>query len=283
MSSDLCTTRTNLVLPKSIGTITLDCPFPSISEYKRSGIKNNTLTYKFRPTYELEIRIPVLRPCNTCYKEEVIVATYNSEFILTGVSKLHNPSCLTLSVDGNTFLMTVSSSVVLSGPSIIYSITLFNYQGGQSLLTTASFLNPSEGVPLPNTGGQTIPNISGFVFATPDGKQISSVNYIVNKEEDCVLVTNTYIQYYQNIASVMKGHGCTIADKLAYLQTQGKAIDGTEFMIYSSHRLTLSQQLFGSYDVKFLKQNYYQRFLVKLKNGVEKSFFENSDYWTLFL
>jgi hypothetical protein len=116
----------------------------------------------------------------------------------------------------------------------------------------------SSGISLSNSG---LPNITGDVYSTPDGKQICMITYKVTEELCNTIVSNEYTRYQPDVVSVMQGCGYTIAGKLTSLPPQDFVIDIGLFMVYSAHRLTISQVLFGSFDVKFLKQKYYPKFI----------------------
>lgn len=123
--------------------------------------------------------------------------------------------------------------------------------------------------------------VFGLVQTTPDGKQIGQSNFIV-------IVSNQrkeYVFYSTNVANVLQGVGCTLKEKVTFLQKSGKNItlDGTA--TYSMLRLFLSLLLFGRFDLNLLKQRYYKTFLCELERSCffcYAGIFRNSPYWKFF-
>ena len=134
---------------------------------------------------------------------------------------------------------------------------------------------------MPSTVVPGCARVFGLVQNTPDGKQICQSNFIVivcNQRKE-------YVFYSTDIANVLQGVGCTLKEKVTFLQKSGKNItlDGTA--TYGMLRLFLSLLLFGRFDLNLLKQRYYKTFLRELERSdffCYTSIFRNSPYWKFF-
>lgn len=134
--------------------------------------------------------------------------------------------------------------------------------------TQGASFNSNLGVflPIPDGENANLLVILGAALGTQDGKQICFLTYkVVTKEGE-----NDY-RFYCNkldLVSVMKGKGCTLADRVDYLQKQNAIIDVQSFVQYAMLRTILSQQLqkepFGCFNIQFLRRRYYAPFLREL-------------------
>lgn len=117
--------------------------------------------------------------------------------------------------------------------------------------------------------------ISGVASTTPDGQELSQVKYTILNPYPCQCgVEISYTKYCPDVTSVLKGRGCTYAQKINSL---GLSIDSVTQ--YSMVRMILSQLLYGCFDSKYLLQRYYCKFFKDVKRLYPnyKEFFDGSN------
>jgi len=149
--------------------------------------------------------------------------------------------------------------------------------GGVEIQTSPN--NVVEIPPIPNSKA----TIRATVYMTDDTKQISQIDYQIVVVKPSRTVISDYTQYAPDIPSVVCGKGCTL---LAKIDTLVPPVIPKLFISYSVLRLILSQELFGCFDVKYLRQKYYDRFLEKLRASIWNAyvpFFETNPFSTYYL
>lgn len=90
-------------------------------------------------------------------------------------------------------------------------------------------------------------------------------------------ITQNYEKYCPKIVSVLKGIGLTAYDKLSYIyKTENISILGLEFLYnmieYGMVRYLLSKLLYDKFNIKYLLDKYYIKFIKDLKNSEYKNF-----------
>jgi hypothetical protein len=90
-------------------------------------------------------------------------------------------------------------------------------------------------------------------------------------------IIQNYEKFCPKIVSVLKGVGLTAYDKLSYIyKTKNISILGLDFLYnmvgYSMVRYFLSKLLYGKFNIKFLLDKYYKKFIEDLKNSEYKNF-----------
>lgn len=161
----------------------------------------------------------------------------------------------------------------------------------QSIVTCSNFGLGSR-IIVAEPAPEGCPSIEILAYTTRDKKQICQVGVRVVTPpgpcQDCpcsesrtFAQTLRYKHYSPNIASVLKGKGCTFADKVASIG----GIDINDLARYALLRLVLAQIIFGDFNVDYLLQKWYQplrkklacsqfcRFLSRLDGHYDKLFY----------
>lgn len=132
-----------------------------------------------------------------------------------------------------------------------------------AVLTTPA---PSHGIGSvlipPIVSGSCDPLLFGVIEGSNDGKQITLIKFtVVTFNDTCVEETREqYAFYAPNVASVLRGCGCTIADKII----PRPELTTTQVASYAGLRLILSFLLFRSFDVNLLRRSFYNCFITTL-------------------
>lgn len=151
--------------------------------------------------------------------------------------------------------------------TVVYALKLHRENGHVSIVAK---IGVSKLLSLPANSTSTLPQIEGSIYSTDNGENIcsSEFSFIMLREVE------TYMKYSPPMQTVMIGLGCTVAQKAASLGVSFRNI-----VSYGMLRYALSKQLFGSFNIDYLKQRYYKEFLTKLENSVwngYRSYFTNT-------
>lgn len=161
------------------------------------------------------------------------------------------------------------------------------------------------GMPTPQPDAITpgCPTLFGEVTLTPDEKQICQTDFIVTlfgspcpdcpcqKRRSFLSQRREYVFYCTDVALVVQGTGCrkgtgsTLEDKASSLQAIGLNVTTAGLATYGMLRLMLSFLLFGRFDLEFLRQSYYRKFMRNLQVSefcAYAQIFRDSPYWRYF-
>lgn len=152
-------------------------------------------------------------------------------------------------------------------------------------------------VPQPENVPVGCPTLFGAVEGTPDGKQICSSRFVVTflgtscpccPDQQLPSFTSQrkeYVFYGTNLLPVLRGEGCNLVQRAESLTRPDRIVTSEGLATYGMLRLMLSLLLFGDFNLQFLRQSFYGRFLKKLKRSnfcAYYSLFRESEYWSYF-
>jgi hypothetical protein len=166
-------------------------------------------------------------------------------------------------------------------PYPYYTFLLF--YNGSVLNITASYHSCGTSVSTPPLPENMIPNLFATAYLTPDGQNICQVDITTITGNECcnglIRITTMYTKYFVPMQDVICAKGCTLTQKVDNL-----GVDFNSFVSNALLRYVLSYLLFGCFDVNYLRQRYYERFLKALSGSIWKAFlpYFNNDYWKLF-
>lgn len=163
-----------------------------------------------------------------------------------------------------------------SGNMLRYDLSFSNEGGFLTGVEGRVFLPISYTISLPEVDGcEPIP---GSIYLSHDGKNVCQISFTVQskpsacrKNKCSVLVETTpasqFTSYCLDLQCVLRGKGCTLREQVDYIEAQGVNIDFDTLVQYSVLRLILSMVLFGKFDVDFLRREFYEDFLCKLRES----------------
>lgn len=218
------------------------------------------------------------------------------------IATVANASRFRLEVSEATGALSIFSEQAFDGLRATWTFTVMETITSASVCVRRTF---SGAIPLPGSNEPTpvgCPSLMGTVTATQDEKQICAMHFTVVIPQgpcaDCpTQATNTcvteqtlqYRYYSPNVTRVVKGKGCTLAQKVAFLQARGKVVTLENLATYSTLRLALSKLVFGNFDVDYLRQSYYPQLIKRLSKSPFCRFLARlqipayANYETLFL
>lgn len=192
-------------------------------------------------------------------------------------------------------LFTIRYTDAQTGATLTYSLSLSS-MNNLAVVNGSVCISDVETnhITLPIIEPEVVPDVSGDIWLSTDGKMICEVDYTVKSGPNCrtglVSAETKKTVYGVNVQCVMKGSGCTIRDRFDSLVAKGWNLDWTLFIQYSILRIILSSLLFKkAFCVDFLLRKYKDAFHDALKNTNSKYydwFFgaesQVSTYWMYF-
>lgn len=130
-----------------------------------------------------------------------------------------------------------------------------------------------------------LPNVSINVKSTSDGKEVSDItikiidNYQYKLCGECLYwkyndtaIETSIVTYHPDFASVVKGCGCTLAEKLAnYLGgtlTDPDTIEQSKLIVnYATLVYAFSLLIYDNLDVNYLRQSFFCKFIQDLQSS----------------
>lgn len=184
-----------------------------------------------------------------------------------------------LDVSQVTGALTIFSRQPFDGLKATWTFTVMGAITTGSVCVTRNLSGP---IPLPEPSEPTpigCPSLVGSVTLTQDEEQICQIDFTVNIPQGpcqdcseqitskCTEQTLQYRYYSPDVARVVKGRGCTLAQKVSFLQAQGRTVTLENLATYSTLRLALSKLVFGNFEVNYLRQSYYPLLIKKLRKS----------------
>jgi hypothetical protein len=286
-----CTSQTNNDTPLPNGeTVSIPIACPTLANPSVYGLTSFGITIKALYT-DTSLQFIVTFDLNGGTSFTVTAEPYNGGEVVF-LASVQGPSPanahIKASVQANRLIVVVTNGMNALTYTIQFFFDIRAPFAGTPIIRAdtpvAIFASLTGELPVPPSpdGTDSIPNITGMIHMTPDGKQVCQVDYTTVIRRDCSLITSSYVQYSPDIASVLIGLGCTVASK-----TGGNPI----VVVYSVLRMILSSLVMCvDFSPEWLRRRYYKTFLKKLAKSEWKAFlayfidpeFGVTEYWLLF-